>query len=67
MSLVTVRFETIDSKTVCAINIRKSDIIAVMQGKDKKPELYIRAGNTSKSLDISETVEFCLKRKGLLL
>jgi CheY-like chemotaxis protein len=65
MSLVTVRFETIDSKTVCAIDIRKSDIIAVMQGKDKKSELYIRAGNTSKSLDISETVEFCLKRDKL--
>ncbi|MBD2131586.1 putative DNA binding domain-containing protein [Sphaerospermopsis sp. FACHB-1094] len=62
MSLVTVRFETIQSKTVCAIDVRKSDIIAVMQGKDKKSELYIRAGNTSKSLDISETVEFCLNQ-----
>ncbi|MBO1065718.1 MULTISPECIES: RNA-binding domain-containing protein [Nostocales] len=62
MSLVTVRFETIESKVVCAIDVRKSDIIAIMQGKDKKSELYIRAGNTSKSLDISETVEFCLKQ-----
>ncbi|MDB9439007.1 putative DNA binding domain-containing protein [Dolichospermum lemmermannii CS-548] len=62
MLLVKVRFETIESKVVCAIDVRKSDIIAIMQGKDKKSELYIRAGNTSKSLDISETVEFCLKQ-----
>jgi hypothetical protein len=63
MSLVTIRFETIDSKIVCAVDVRKSDEIVLMKGKDKKLELYIRAGNTSKSLiDTPEIVEFCLKR-----
>lgn len=63
MSLVTIRFETIDSKIVCAVDVRKSDEIVLMKGKDKKLELYIRAGNTSKSLiDTPEIVDFCLKR-----
>lgn len=65
MSLVTIRFETIDSKIVCAVDVRKSDEIVLMKGKDKKLELelYIRAGNTSKPLiDTPEIVEFCLKR-----
>jgi CheY-like chemotaxis protein len=39
MSLVKIRFETIESKIVCAIDIKKSDTIALLKGNNKY-ELY---------------------------
>ncbi|MFB2645739.1 RNA-binding domain-containing protein [Raphidiopsis sp. BLCC-F218] len=63
MSLIKIRFESIDDRIVCAIDVKKSEKIAVLSGKDKKEELYIRAGNTSKCLGVSDIVEFCHSRK----
>jgi hypothetical protein len=49
----TTRFEIIEGKQVCAIDVKKSTKPVFV--KDKKGlEFYIRAGNTSKPLDIPE-------------
>ena len=47
------RFEMIEGKNVCAIDVKKSTKPVFVKSK-KGLEFYIRAGNTSKSLDIPE-------------
>jgi len=55
--LVKIRFENIESKDVCAVDVRKSAKRAFMKGKEKL-EFYIRAGNTSKSLEVPEIYDY---------
>lgn len=49
IKLVKIRFENIQGKDICVIDVRKSARKAFMQGKEKL-EFYIRAGNTSQSI-----------------
>ncbi|AFZ08615.1 response regulator receiver protein [Oscillatoria nigro-viridis PCC 7112] len=51
--LLKTRFEIIEGKNVCAIEAKKSTKPVFVKSK-KGREFYIRAGNTSKSLDIQE-------------
>lgn len=60
--LIKVRFETIDGKILCAIDVKRSNKIALLKGKDKE-WLYIRTGNSSKPVEkISEILEFSYSR-----
>lgn len=50
---IKIRFEAIDSKDVCAIDVRKSPKKAWLQKtKEKKLEFYIRMSNKSEPLEI---------------
>ena len=51
--LLKTRFETIEGKDVCAINVKKSTKPVFLKS-NKGLEFYIRAGNTSRSLDIPD-------------
>jgi len=51
--LIKIRFETIEGKDVCAIDVRKSNKPVFLKS-DKGLEFYIRAGNTSRTLGIPE-------------
>ena len=51
--LIKTRFEIIEGKNVCAIDVKKSTKPVFFKSK-KGSEFYIRAGNTSKSLDAQE-------------
>jgi CheY-like chemotaxis protein len=56
---VKVRFENIESKDVCAIDVRKSAKRALVKGnKTTGLEFYIRVGNTTKSLDVPEIYDY---------
>ncbi len=55
--LVKIRFENIEGKDVCAVDVRKSAKRAFMKGKEKL-EFYIRAGNTSKSLEVPDIYDY---------
>lgn len=55
--LVKIRFENIEGKDVCAVDVRKSSKRAFMKGKEKL-EFYIRAGNTSKSLEVPDIYDY---------
>lgn len=55
--LVKIRFENIEGKDVCAVDVKKSAKRAFMKGKEKL-EFYIRAGNTSKSLEVPDIYDY---------
>lgn len=55
--LVKIRFENIEGKDICAVDVRKSAKRAFMKGKEKL-EFYIRAGNTSKSLEVPDIYDY---------
>jgi hypothetical protein len=55
--MIKIRFENIEGKDVCAVDIRKSAKRAFMKGKEKL-EFYIRAGNTSKSLEVPDIYDY---------
>jgi CheY-like chemotaxis protein len=52
---IKIRFENIDGKDICAIDVKKSQRKAWLQrNKDKKLEFYIRMSNKSEPLDIPD-------------
>jgi len=56
-SFIKVRFEDIDEKPVCAVDVNRASEQAFMNGARGK-EFYIRAGCTSRSLDIEEAARY---------
>jgi CheY-like chemotaxis protein len=54
--LLKTRFERIEGKDICAIDVRKSPKPVFLRSS-KGLEFYIRAGNTSRSLDIPDIYE----------
>jgi len=54
---VHVKFEKIDSKTICIVTIDKSSTPAYLSSEGKT-EFYIRAGNSSQPLNVKETTEY---------
>ncbi|MEB3218770.1 MAG: hypothetical protein VKN72_21390 [Nostocales cyanobacterium 94392] len=55
--LVKIRFENIEGKDICAVDVRKSAKRAFMKDKEKL-EFYIRAGNTSKSIEVPDIYNY---------
>ncbi|MEA5593245.1 RNA-binding domain-containing protein [Rivularia sp. UHCC 0363] len=55
--LVKIRFENIEGKDICAVDVKKSAKRAFMKGKEKL-EFYIRAGNTSKSIEVPDIYNY---------
>lgn len=54
---ITVKFEDVDSKKVCVVEVEKSHEPAFLKGKDGK-EFHVRVGNTTHMLDPAETVSY---------
>lgn len=54
---VKLRFETVNGKTICAVDVRKSLNPTFLKTEKGLLEFYIRAGNTSRSLNIQEFYE----------
>ena len=51
--LVKIRFENILGKDICVVDVKKSAKKVFMKGKEKL-EFYIRAGNTSQSIEVPD-------------
>ena len=51
--LVKIRFENIEGKDICVVDVIKSAKKVFMKGKEKL-EFYIRAGNTSQSIEVPD-------------
>ncbi|MEB3233296.1 MAG: response regulator [Leptolyngbyaceae bacterium] len=51
---INIRFEAIDNKSTCAIDVRKGSSPTFIKGEKKDLEFYVRAGNTSRSLNMQE-------------
>jgi len=57
IQLIQVRFEIIDGKDVCAVEVSKATQWACMKKKQSR-EFYIREGNGSRSLDVEEAINY---------
>lgn len=55
--LIKISIEPIDGTKVCKLNVERSMLPAYLT-IDGQKEFYIRAGNTSKSLDLEDTVNY---------
>jgi hypothetical protein len=53
----SLRFETVDEKLVCVVEVDPVSEGVFMKG-EKGKEFYLRIGNTTKSLDPAETHAF---------
>lgn len=53
IQLVKIRFENIQGKDICVVDVKKSAKKVFMKGKEKL-EFYIRAGNTSQSIEVPD-------------
>ncbi len=56
--LIKVRFESVDNKYVCIIDVNKATQWAFMKDKDNKKKFFIRAGNTSRDLDGEQMITY---------
>lgn len=54
---ITVKFEAVDSKKVCIVEVEKSHEPAFLKEKHKS-EFHVRVGNTTHMLDAAETVSY---------
>jgi CheY-like chemotaxis protein len=56
--LVNIRFEKLDNKDVCVVEVKKSHVEAFMEVKDKHGQkqsaFFIRSGNSTRPLDMKE-------------
>lgn len=55
---VEISFENTESKTVCVINIESSRKPAYLKNGDKKEEFFIRTGNSTQPLSMSDAQEY---------
>jgi len=55
--LIKTRFEQLEGKTVCAVEVEPAHAPAYVSSPDGKA-FYVRAGNTSRALDPEETVSY---------
>jgi hypothetical protein len=55
---INVRFEELDSKEICIVEVRGSHKPAYLKNSDQKEEFFVRVGNTSQPLSMSETEEY---------
>lgn len=56
-AFIQIYFEIVNEKQVCAVEVRKSNIPAFLTWR-QEPEFYIRAGNTSRPLNMQETINY---------
>lgn len=56
--LVKVRFEKIDGKQVCAVEVDKAPEPVYTKGKDGRPEFVVRLNNTTQPLDVLEATRY---------
>lgn len=61
--LIDIRFEVIEGKDVCAIEVKKGTEPVFLKGKKSK-EFYIRPGNKSITLDVEQTYHYIRKHWG---
>jgi hypothetical protein len=54
---IDIRYETVDDKTVCVVDVDRSLEPAYLKGRRGR-EFYIRMGNTTRLLDVEETVSY---------
>jgi len=55
--LIRMRFETVDDEMVCAVDIEPAEKPAFLR-KNRGREFFIRVGNTTRRLDVEETVRY---------
>lgn len=55
---VSVRFESKDEKDVCVVEVLPSSEAVYLKNSEGKEELYVRAGNTTQPLSISEAEKY---------
>lgn len=55
--LIKIRFEELDGKKVCVVDVGKSSEPVFLKGERGK-EFYVRVGNTTRPLDPEQTVSF---------
>ncbi len=56
--LVNIRFDKIEDRDLAVIRIKSSPHPVYLKCEDKKEEFYIRSGNSSQPLDISEATQY---------
>jgi len=56
-----IKFHKINDKDICAIKIKQSDEPVVINMRDRYM-FFVREGNSTRSLDVKETVDYVLKR-----
>jgi hypothetical protein len=59
------RFESIDGKTVCLIDVEVGAKPTYADSDKGKGIFFVRHGNTTRQLDTKETVEYIADRGGL--
>lgn len=57
-SYVQVRFERIGKKEICVVEVRPTDKPVFIQKKGDDPKFYVRAGNSSRPMNIKEFYEY---------
>lgn len=55
--LINIRFDEVNGDAICAVDVDKAPEPAFMNGPRGR-EFYVRMGNTSRSLDPQETVDY---------
>lgn len=64
--LIIIEFETIQNKTVCVIRVEKANTPAFARFKDQhgkaQKQFYIRAGCTTRSLDVEDIYQYVLMK-----
>ena len=55
--LIRVRFEVIEGKTICVIDVDKAAEPVFLKGERGK-EFYVRMGSTTRALDPEQTVAY---------
>lgn len=56
--LVSIRFDKAEDKDIVVIRVKPSSHPVYLKYEDKKEEFYIRSGNSSQPLDISEATQY---------
>ena len=55
---VSVKFDKIDGKEICIVNVREGHKPAYLISGDKKEDFYVRVGNSTQPFSMSETSEY---------
>lgn len=58
LNSIDVNFETIEEKDVCVISVKKGHKPAYLKNQDNKEEFFVRVGNSTQPLSMSEAEEY---------
>lgn len=58
LKYIKIKFDELDKEKVCLVSVRSSNKPAYLKLADKKEEFFIRTGNSTQPLSMSETEEY---------